>query len=163
MSDRPEQDLPPCLIRIDKNGVWYHKGVEMIHREFIRFFFERMTMDGLGRYVIELEGDRCYVEVEDTAFVVRRADVEDAGGPGRSLVLLSLSDDSRERLAAETLWVGEDNVLYCRVKEGRFPARFARAAYYQLADCIEEGKEGFYLELNGRKYPVSPTAPGDKK
>jgi uncharacterized protein len=155
LSDPPEQDLPPCLIRIDRDGVWYHNGVEMIHREFIRLFFERMSVDGLGRYVIELNGERCRVEVEDTAYVVRRADCGQAEGRVGYGVLLNLSDDTSERLAPDTLRIGKDNVLYCTVKDGRFPARFTRAAYYQLANYIEEREEGFYLELNGRKYPIS--------
>ena len=71
-------DLPPCLIFIDKEGHWHHEGVEMIRRDFIRLFYENMEMDSLGRYVINWGGKRCYVEVEDTAFVVRNIEYQDA-------------------------------------------------------------------------------------
>ena len=55
-------------------------------------------------------------------------------------------------MSPDTLFVGQDNVLYCKVKTGVFPARFNRAAYYQLAEYIEEEGENYYLPLNERKH-----------
>jgi hypothetical protein len=48
-----ENDIPPCLIFIDKEGRWYHRGAEMIHREFIRLFYNNIELDSRGRYVID--------------------------------------------------------------------------------------------------------------
>ena len=147
-------DVPPCLIFIDKEGRWFHKGIEMIHRETIRLFYQHMSLDPQGRYIITLEGERCYVEVEDTPFIVRRARFMDSAQADRSPCILSLSDGTEENLSPDTLVVGLDNVLYCRVKDQAFPARFDRAAYYQLAQHIEE-KEGIYfLPLNGKDYLI---------
>lgn len=148
-------ELPPCLIFIDKEGQWYHKGVEMIRRDFIRLFYENMEMDPQERYVINWGGKRCYVDVEDTAFVVRNTVYQDATGDTDARIILFLSDDSQEDLAPETLYVGEGNVLYCRVKDTAFPARFNRAAYYRLAAHIEEESNVFYLPLNGKKYEIA--------
>ena len=50
--------------------------------------------------------------------------------------------------------MGQDNVLYCKVKSPAFPARFNRAAYYQLAEYIEEEGETYYLPLNGKKLNI---------
>lgn len=148
-----ESDLPPCMIYIDKQGRWYHQGVEMIHREIIRLFYRQMEIDPGGRYIISWAGERCYVEVEDTPFVVRRAEYKGSGDDRRKAgITLSLSDDSREALDPETLVLGRENVLYCRVKESTFPARFDRPAYYQLAEYIEEENGGFFLPLNGKKH-----------
>ena len=152
MAKTEMNELPPCLIFIDKEGHWYHKGSEMIHRDFIRLFYQHMELDSQGQYVISWQGQRCWVDVEDTAFVVRRVTVKDGTQDQNGRYLLYLSDDSREPLAPETLFVGQDNVLYCKVKTGVFPARFNRAAYYQLADYIEEEGDTYYLPLNGRKY-----------
>ena len=69
-------------------------------------------------------------------------------------VMIFLSDDSQEELSPETLHVGSENILYCRVKQGVFPARFTRAAYYQLAEFIIEGDGGFYLPLKGEKHLI---------
>jgi len=30
MAEKEMNELPPCLIFIDKEGRWYHKGAEMI-------------------------------------------------------------------------------------------------------------------------------------
>ena len=151
-----ENDLPPCLITIDKEGRWYHKGAEMIHREFIRLFYENMELDSRGRYIIDWKGQRCYVDVEDTAFVVRRvAYQEKVDDGGNERFILSLSDDTQEDLVPETLWVGRDNVLYCSVKNRSFPARFTRAAYYQLTEYVEEEDGAYCLVLNGRKNRIS--------
>jgi hypothetical protein len=147
-------DLPPCLIFIDKEGHWHHEGVEMIRRDFIRLFYENMEMDSLGRYVINWGGKRCYVEVEDTAFVVRNMAYQDATGDTAARVILSLSDDSHEDLAPETLYVGKDNILYCRVKGSAFPARFNRPAYYQLAKRIIDENGVFYLSIGDRDYKI---------
>ena len=147
-------DIPPCLIFIDKEGRWFHNGVEMIHLETIRLFYQHMSLDPLGRYIITLEGERCYVEVEDTPFIVRRARFMGSEKTDRSRYILSLSDGTEENLSPDTLAVGVDHVLYCRVKDQAFPARFDRAAYYQLAQHIEE-KEGIYfLPLNGKDYLI---------
>ena len=146
--------IPPCLILIDKEGHWYHQEQEMIHRELIQLFYENMELDTKGRYVIHWSGERCYVEVEDTAFVIWQADLEESGRTRCERITLRLSDFTREELLPETLFVGKEEVLYCKVKNGTFPARFNRPAYYQLAEHIQEENGAFYLPLNGRKYSI---------
>ena len=157
MSSMPteREGLPPCMIFIDKEGRWFHEGVEMIHRDFIQLFYQNMELDSGGEYVINWDGRRCYVEVEDTAFVVRRVAYEEEGPSQAPRFLLYLSDDTREDLLPETLFIGKDNVLYCRVKEQAFPARFNRAAYYQLAEHIVEENGVYYLPCHGKKYDLS--------
>ena len=145
-------DLPPCLISIDKEGRWYHKGVEMVRREFIRLFYQHLSMDSLGRYVIDWSGERCTLEVEDTAYVVLRVMAGEKGLSGHNRFVLLLSDDSLENLDPGTLRVGKDHVLYCKVKGCTFPARFSRPAYYQLAEHVEEEEGIFYLTVNGQRH-----------
>ena len=147
-------DIPPCLIYIDKEGRWFHKGVEMIHREFIRLFYQHMEMDSRGRYIINLGADRCYVEVEDTPFLVRRTTFKKANETNNSRFILFLSDDSQEALSPDTLSIGENNVLYCKVRNRTFSARFDRAAYYQLAEYVVEENNRYSLPLNGEKYII---------
>ncbi|MBW2047754.1 MAG: DUF1285 domain-containing protein [Deltaproteobacteria bacterium] len=148
------KDIPPCLIFIDKEGRWYHQGAEIIRRDFVGLFYQNMELDGEGRYLINWAGRTCYVEVEDTAFVVRRVSLEGGGQDGDLRLELSLSDDTKEVLDPDTLWIGNQNVLYCRVKSGLFPARFNRAAYYQLAQHVEEEGGAFFLSLNDRRHMI---------
>ena len=156
-----EDGLAPCLIHIDKEGRWFHKGVEMIRREFVRSFYQQMELDAVGQYIIYWGGKRCYVDVADTAFVVRRVSyLNEETGKGSGFVL-NLSDDTEEELRPDTLYMGEANVLYCRVKDGIFPARFNRAAYYQLAAHIEAAGEDYVLPINGRKFKIAVGDPQD--
>ena len=131
----------------------------MIRRNIIRLFYQNMELDSKGRYVITWNNQRCYVEVEDTAFVVRSVVFQAGAQAHDSRLELSLSDDTSEELSPDTLYVGQDNVLYSRVKNLAFPSRFSRAAYYQLAKYIEEENGAFYLPLNGEKYEVMMGAP----
>jgi len=149
-----EGDLQPCLIHIDKEGRWFHKGVEMIRREFVQSFYQQMEMDPAGHYIILWGGKRCYVDVEDTAFVVKRVSSPDEQGEKGTGFMVRLSDETEEELMPDTLYLGESNVLYCKVKEGNFPARFNRAAYYQLTAHVEPGEEGYVLPVNGRKFKI---------
>lgn len=153
-TETANDDIPPCLIFIDKEGRWFHQGVEMIHRETIHLFYQHMSVDSQGRYIITLEGERCYVEVEDTPFIVRRARFTDSVPADQSRYLLSLNDGTEENLSPDTLMVGKGNVLYCRVKAHSFPARFDRQAYYQLARYIEEREGVYFLPLNGKEYLI---------
>ena len=149
-----KNDIPPCLIYIDKEGRWFHKGIEMIRREFIQFFYQHMEIDSQGRYVIDWGGDRCYVEVEDTPFLVRRTVFRSKDQANNERFILFLSDDSQEDLSPDTLFVGNENILYCKVNDRTFPARFDRAAYYQLAEHIVEENNDYFLPLNGEKYII---------
>ena len=115
--------IPPCLIHIDKEGQWFHKGVEMVRREFVRSFYQQMEMDAAGRYLIRQNADLCYVDVEDTAFVVRRVSAISEGSGKGAGFMLALSDDTEEELMPDTLYLGEENILYCKVKDRTFPAR----------------------------------------
>jgi uncharacterized protein len=146
-------------IRIDKEGVWYYKGAHMFRKEILCTFFEHLKIDESGKYLIELGEERCYLDVEDTAFVVAAVDKIQQPGDGQIQIDVLLSDGSCEKLDMNSLHTGKDNVLYCQVKEGKFTARFLRNSYYQLAEFIEqsENENIFYINLNGEKYMINET------
>lgn len=153
---KEQESTPPCNIRIDKDGVWYYQGAEMFRREFVNYFYQNLHIDETGRYVIILPDDRCYVDVEDTAFIVKAVDyvkTENGNGTGISL---RLCDETREELDPCTLRIGPENVMYCQVRNNEFKARFSRAAYYQLAEYIEhdEVREIFYLKIGGQVFNI---------
>lgn len=150
ISKKPEfDDIPPCNIRIDKEGKWYHTiwGTELIHKPMRLFLFSLLEKDEKGRYILRLRNQRCYLEVEDVPFVVMRVDKAD-------VFHIRLNDETQEELDLSSLWVGAENVLYCKVKGGKFEARFSHPAYYQLANHVECNGLGerFYIALHDRKY-----------
>ena len=129
----------------------------MFRKEILCVFFEHLKIDECGKYLIELGEERCYLDVEDTAFVVAAVYKTKPCDDGRFQIDVLLSDDSCEKLEMNSLYVGRDNVLYCRVKEGKFTARFSRSSYYQLAEFIEQSENGnhFFINLNGEKYLIN--------
>jgi hypothetical protein len=140
-------DVPPCGIFIDRDGKWYSQGIEMVRKDIVDLFFEHIKLCPDGTYLIELDGQRCRLDVADTAFVVMRVDQEE---DSFSIVL---NDGTREGLVPR-LRVAKDGVLYCRVKNGRFPARFSRPAYYQIASYVEEEGGSFFLPCGGIRHPI---------
>jgi len=150
--------IPKCLIYIDKEGNWYHKGAPMIHKPFILDFFRNMFMDEHGRCVIQWDGKLCEVDVEDTPIVVRS--VESWSGGEHRKVILVLSDETREELDLDSLWIGPENVLYAKVRQGAMPARFLRPAYYRLMELLEcdESSGTYFIELDGRIKTLLPAS-----
>lgn len=153
-TEAPEQ-LSPCLIRVDKEGRFWHLGAEMTHEGINRLLMDHVELDDRGRYIISFHGQRCFVEVEDTFFVIVRVEgrMFDDGSVGE--LAIYLNDGAIETLDASTLEQNEDNVLYARIKDGRFPARFLRGSYYQLAEYVVEKNGRYVLPLGGREYVLA--------
>jgi len=156
MNESNQSENPPCDIRIDKNGVWYFKGAEMIRKDIVQLFYQHLNREESGRYTIELPNDRCYLSVEDVPFVVKAVYPESASTELKAIQLY-LNDETFEELNPASLRIGKDNILYCSVRGDRFDARFSRASYYQIANLIEQdsGSNRYYLNLNGEKFAIS--------
>jgi uncharacterized protein len=144
-------------IKIDKEGIWYYCGAHMFRKDILCIFFEHLRIDDCGKYLIELGNEICYLDVEDTAFVVTVVDKKKQDGDTADHIYIQLTDDSWEKLDLSSLRVGEDDVLYCVVKNGIFPARFSRNSYYQLAVFIEHEEEGnrFFISLNDERFFIN--------
>jgi len=153
-----ERGPVPCEIWIDREGDWYHRGAPMERADIVSDLCRHLGKDqASGRFVIRMGKQECYLEVEDTPLVITRV-LREGGGPGDAerFVVFVKHLDAAEPLDPASLWVGQDNVLYCTVKPERLPARFLRPAYYQLAEFIQEDPDrgGFYLPVGGRRYYV---------
>ena len=139
-------------IRVEKDGTWYYEGREIIRKEILSLFYESLHLDEEG-YYLEIKGERERLEVEDTVFIVKEAELVKDSEEG---FVIWLNDGSRERLDLSTFRIAEGNVPYCLVKEGRFPARFLRLPYYQVAQHAQhnEDTDEYFIVLNERKYPL---------
>jgi len=102
-------------------------------------------LDEERAWVVQLGRFRGKIELEDAPFFVETYD------PATGVI--ALSDTTEEPIAAETLEVREDDVLYCRVK-GRFPARFTRAAQAALLLAVDVEGAAFTLRLGDRVLPL---------
>ena len=148
-------EIPPCMIFVDKEGNWFHDGTPIIHRQLIADFFKSLDIDKDGRYIVRFKDQLCRLDVEDTPYVIVRTDFEPASShEEKERFVLSFTDESKEYLDPLTLSVGPGHVLYCRIRDGKFRARFKRSAYYQLAQYFQEEpqKNRFFLRLNDEKF-----------
>jgi len=137
-------------IRFGRDGRWYADEQPIANPRIARLFSQSVHRTGEGAYELRIAEERAPVTVDDTPYVVTGAAV-DADGTA----WIDLNDGSRERLDPQTLAVGDGDVLYCRIKNGSEPARFLRAAYYQLADRIAaDAGGGFVFRTAAGQFPI---------
>jgi len=139
-------------IRFGRDGQWYSDD-ERIENERIAMLFSRhVTRGDDGGWWLVIGDERARIVVDDTPFVVRRVD----GSPETGF-RVELNDESREPLAVSTLRLGESDVLYCDVKDGRHAARFLRPAQAELLGHARARGDGFVLPLpGGAEQPLRP-------
>lgn len=144
--------LPPCLIQVSPEGELSTNGAPLIHPGILELIFASVHLED-GIYSLRVGKQQCQLEVADTFFVVKSVSL---GAEGAAL---TLNDGSTEPLDPATVWLGDNGVLYCRIKAGAFPARFNRQAYYQIAEAIVESGDGFALRLGGRDQAIATAPP----
>ena len=154
-----EGELLPCGIVIDREGDWHYRGSRMQRSDIVSHLCQHMRRDeASGLYIVQLGTQRCFLEVEDTPLAITGVlHAEEREGDKPVQLLLAIKHlETHEPLDPDSLWIGEQNVLYCRVTEDGIPARFLRPAYYQLAEFIHEDKEQnqFYLSLGGKHFYI---------
>jgi hypothetical protein len=133
-------------IRRDAQGRWFHDDQPLEHEGLTRAFDRWIERAEDGRYCLKNDINWAYVTLEGPPYFVRSVAVS-AGGS----VELTLSNDSREPLRAETLRTGDDGALYCDVGDGTLPARFDRHAASQLEALIGEDEHGVFVEVGGSR------------
>jgi hypothetical protein len=151
----PGPAIPPGTFRIDREGAWRHEGQEVTHPGVLRNLYSNLRVDAGGHF-LQVGPMRIPVEVDDTPFVVTRVEMPPDREVGAPELRVHLTDGSTEPLDPTTLRVGAGGTPYCRVREGRFAARLAVAAWLQVARLIEEDPKtgGLVLAVGGRRVPV---------
>ena len=146
---------PTRKISFGKDGWWYANDERIQNRRINLLFSQHLRKKPDGMYEIAIGWDKVTVVIDDAPYVITRV----TGDPNHGFTL-RLNDESEESLDPTTLSIGEDNVLYCRVKGGEYTARFLRPAYYQLAAHIQETGEDeqFFLQLGKTQYPISSSS-----
>lgn len=151
-----------CDIRIDKDGVWYYRGAEMYRHDIVQYLYAHVKKKAEGDYYIEIsEYDRCKIDVEDTAFVVKSAERVHLDNGKKDAIRIHLSDGSSEELRLDSLSISGENVLYCRIKENEFKARFSRKSYYQIINDVEYDDQlgKYFLKINGDRFFIEESNP----
>jgi uncharacterized protein len=141
-------------ISFRRDGNWYTDDERIDNPRIALLFSRSVKRTPDGSFYLQVAEERAPITVEDTPYVIKAVYEDDNGG-----FIVVTNDDEHEALDAATLEVGLDNVLYCRVKGGAFPARFLRTAYYHLSNnFFTDDGETFSLVVHDRRYPVKLTA-----
>ena len=119
-------------IAFGRDGNWYSDGEKIANRRIADLFSRSIEASGDGGHVLRVGDEEAPVQVEDTPFVVRQIR-EIPGGALEG----ELNDGTRETIDGSLRLRGD--VLYCRVKNGRFEARLLRTAQASIAQWIVSG------------------------
>ena len=157
MTDDAPPGLTPEMIerfrtiglRLDRAGRFWHQGVEVTHPRLRQALLRWLDVRDDGRDIVRLDAQRyAYVDVEDAHLRALSARWDG------DRVRLVLDDGSEEELAYDSLAIGPDDALYCRVRGGRLRARLTTAAHQALAERIEEVPGGFALRAAGGLHAI---------
>jgi hypothetical protein len=150
------KDEAPCDIHIDREGVWRYQGAEMHRKDIVQYLAGFLQKTERG-YCLEIPGvDYADIDVEDTPLVVVAVDREEGEEGEEERMTILLSDGREEVLDLTTLTMSPENILYCVIREGKFPCRFLRKSYYQLTRDLkyDEGRDEYFLCMNGARYVI---------
>ena len=136
-------------IRFGRDGRWYADDEVIANPRIAALFARHVERRPDGGYMLQIGDERAPIRVDDTPYVITGSTGHDGA------IRIEINDGTCERLDPRTLAIGDGSVLYCRIKGGAEPARFLRAAYYQLADHIgATAGGGFVLQLPSGEYPI---------
>ena len=143
---------PTRKISFGKDGWWYANDERIQNRRINILFSQHLRKTPAGTYEIAIGWDKVAVEIDDAPYVVARVT-----GDAEQGLTLQLNDESEEPLAPTTLYIGQENVLYCQVKGREHTARFSRPAYYQLTAHVQQDEvtHAFVLRLGDTTYTIS--------
>jgi hypothetical protein len=139
---------------IDAEGRLWHEGTEFDDPDVLKLFMKNMEMMPDETYRVFCQGEECRIMSEDVPYVVqdilflpKKIDLIFPGGYSESL-------------NPSTLFVGKSNVLYCKVRLGKFTARFNRKSYLELAKRVkfDPKKKSYHLTVDNQNYTIKGVA-----
>jgi hypothetical protein len=145
----PGQSRESSIV-LDAQGRFWHDGALVEHPGMARAFAGWIGRHpDNGRFILSNGFDWTYFSVRDVPYFVRSLRAV-LGVP-----FAELSDGSEEPLDPGSLTTGADGGVYCRVKAGRFEAKFTPSAQIALGPWLFEGEAGAVeLQLGERRFGV---------
>ncbi|HEX5037986.1 MAG TPA: hypothetical protein VFX30_12575 [bacterium] len=141
---------------IDSDGHLWHDGAEFDDPATLQMFMKGLAdlppeeAKNGEKWRVFCMGEDCRIAAEDVPYVIQKVTFAPKS------VRLTFPGGYEEDLDPSTLFVGAKNVLYCRIRGGKFTARFNRTSYLDLAEHVafDSKAKGFYLTVDNRRYPI---------
>lgn len=140
---------------IDTEGnFWNSDGLQFDDPETLLFFMKQLEpMVGAtdhGPFIAFCQGEECRFTSEDVPYVIVGLEMS----PDQITVIFP--GNYREVLNPDSLFVGGQNVLYCKVRDGKFSARFNRKTYMEIVKKIQfdPTTHSYYLPLSHNKHVI---------
>ena len=145
---------------LDKEGRIWHEGTEVTDPRFALLVHRTLQNSPQG-LLVRCQGENCFLEVEDVPYVVQNLAFHKNPEGTLQQIDMIFPGGYTESLLPETLWVSEQNVLYCKVRNGTFPARFSRKSLFQLSPYLVEdiANHNYCLELHGKRFTIGQQVP----
>lgn len=156
----PEGRSRESSIVLDAQGRFWHDGMPVekhsMSQAFARWIKKHPDDD---RFILENGYDWTYFRVEDVPFFVRSVTLTGEPFEASTQLQLGLSDGSVENLDPASLQEDARGALYCRVKQGKFEARFMPFAQTALGPLVLETSSGAAaVVLGGKEWSVARRA-----
>ena len=157
---------PPFCGDIDmvirRDGSWDYMGTPIGRPALVRLFSTVLRREADGGFVLVTPVEKLGIRVEDAPFAAVEMSAEPRGGEP-VLAFRTNVGDLVEAGPEHPLRFGEGEeggfVPYVLVRGG-LEARCTRALAFELADHIEEDRQGSYIRSNGARFPLPPEAVG---
>lgn len=144
---------------LDKEGRIWHEGTEITDPRFA-YLIHRTMQNIENGYLVKCQGEDCYFQAEDAPYVVQDVALhKNERGLLRQIDLI-FPGGYTEVLDPSTLRVSDENVLYCRVRGGKFDSRFTLKSFFRLTPFIDQDPSGrdYSLAIGEKKYLIAQPA-----
>jgi hypothetical protein len=139
-------------LRVDRQGRWWC-GARPIKGRVLRFFLRHLRHDAeLGlycvRYPLGAGEEAQYLRTESPPLRVKRLE------PSHDPPCLLLNDGTAEPLRGKTLWLDDEDRLYCAVKPQNLTAVIDDPARWEILSTLEEADGRWFIQVSGRRLAV---------
>jgi hypothetical protein len=136
---------------IDAEGELWNEGATIDDPSVLNLFMKNLVRSPDGKFRVFCQGEECEIDAEDVPYVVK----EVLFSP-KKIELVFAGGEFKETLDPKTLFVGDKNVLYCKIRNGDFTARFSRRCYLELAKKVafDPKKKNYFLTVDNHHYPI---------
>jgi len=146
------------LMRIAKDGRWYHDGSEITRPAMVRAFSGLLRKDDDGFWLV-VPYQKLSIEVEDAPFVATDVRAQD-DADGKQALTFRLNTDEFVTADADHPVIARGDrdtpAIYVMVRGG-LEARLDRSTYGQLAEiALAEGRDPLAVSSQGAVFPLIP-------